>query len=95
MSFGDIMTTEFWGVPLWGWIVLVVGIVLIVVTVKGAMEKNKEGKDGAKKAEGDVESGDIKLPDGEPKSSSPAAAAEFARDAPLPPPAPSETSQKF
>lgn len=92
MSFGDIMTTEYWGVPLWGWIVLVAGIVLIIVIIKGAMAKKKEGE-GAKKAEGDVEAGTVKLPEGEPKSSPPAADA-FARDAPLPPPAPSETSHK-
>lgn len=92
------MTTEYWGVPLWGWIVLVAGIALIIGVAKGAMGKKKEGDDGAKKTEGDVETGDIKLPEGEPtKSSSPPAASavnDFARDAPLPPPAPSETSYK-
>lgn len=90
MSFGDIMTTEYWGVPLWGWIVMVAGIVLIIVVIKGAMGKKKESEDdGVKK---DVESGNVKLPEGEPRSSP--AAIEYARDAPLPPPAPSETSQK-
>ena len=91
MSFGDIMTTEYWGVPLWGWIVMIAGIVLIIVAIKGATSKKKKGEDGAKK-DGDVESGTVKLPEGEAKKSP--AVNDFARDAPLPPPAPSETSQK-
>lgn len=87
MSFGDIMTTEYWGVPLWGWILIVVGIVLIIGAIKAATAKKKEGETAVKK-EGDVETGTAKLPEGE------AAAQEFPRDAPLPPPAPSETSRK-
>ena len=96
MTFIDVMKTEYWGFPLWGWIAIVAGIGLIITIAKVVLGKKKEGDDEAKKTEGDVEAGNIKL--GEPaKSSSPAttaAANDYARDAPLPPPAPSETSHK-
>lgn len=89
MSFYDVMTTEYWGTPLWGWILVIVGLILIIVGIKAATGKKKESKN---KAEGDVEA--AKLPEGEPpKSVSPSK--DYPRDAPLPPPAPSETSQNM
>ena len=95
MTFSDTMTTEYWGVPLWGWIVLVAGLVLIIAVAKGAMGKKKEEGDEVKKSEGDVEAGNAKMPEGEPVTSpTPDAAQEFPRDGSLPPPAPSETSHK-
>lgn len=92
MSFGDIMTTEYWGVPLWGWILIIVVLALIVVGVRSAIAKKN---DAATAKKGDLESGTMTEAEGAVaiKSDSPVEQ-NFPRDAPLPPPAPSETSNK-
>lgn len=94
MSFYSIMTTEYWGVPLWGWILIIVVLVALIAAIRSSMAKKKEA--AAKKeaaSAGDEEAGTIKLPEGQPPKT-PSPAQNFPRDAPLPPPAPSETSVK-
>lgn len=94
MSLYDIMTTEYWGVPLWGWIIIILVIVGIIVAVRGSMAKKKDAATKKEaEASADVEAGAVKLPEGQsPKTPSPVK--DFPRDAPLPPPAPSETSNR-
>ena len=74
------MTTEYWGVPLWGWILIVVVLGGLVVGIRGAMTKRSEPKT-------DVENTGV-------GGSDPVKLQEFPRDAPLPMPAPSETSER-
>lgn len=94
MSFYDVMTEEYWGIPLWGWILMILVIVGIIVAVRSSMTKKKEAA-AKKEAESaaDVEAGVVKLPEGQPPKT-PSPVKDFPRDAPLPPPAPSEASNK-
>ena len=96
MTFYQFMTNEYWGVPLWGWICIVLGIVIIVVAISSASSTKKaEKKDEIVVADGnrDVEAGvEVKLPQAHPPVSP--LPSQTSRDAPLPPPARSETSNK-
>ena len=95
MTFYDVMTTEYWGVPLWGWILIVLGLIGLIMGIRGAMAKKKDDTSKTERSP-DPEAGNVKLPEASPpKSPSPdGGTQEFPRDAPLPPPAPSETSEK-
>ena len=86
-------TDEYWGVPLWGWICIALGIVLIVVAINAASSAKKtERKDEIVVLDGnrDVEAAEeVKLPQAHPPVSP-----VYPRDGSLPPPgAHSETSK--
>ena len=87
------MTTEYWGVPLWGWILMIVILGVLVVAIRAATAKKEEPKSVDGIDGGDVEAANIKLPQSAPPTT-PSPVPEYPRDAPLPPPAPSETSHK-
>lgn len=90
MTFHDFITTEFWGIELWVWLLIILGIVGLIMVIRTAMAKKKESAI-VNENTSDPEAGNIvsaKL--SPPKSPT----NEFLRDAPLPPPAPSETSEK-
>lgn len=94
MAFGDILTTEYWGVPLWGWILIILVLVGLIAAISRSMQKKSEDKKSEEAAAAtDVETGLAKLPEGQPPKT-PSPAQSFPRDAPLPPPAPSESSVK-
>lgn len=93
MTFYDVMTTEYWGVPLWGWILIVLGLIGLIMGIRGAMAKKKDDTSKTESSP-DPEAGNVKLPEASPPKSPDARTQEFPRDAPLPPPAPSETSEK-
>lgn len=93
MTFYDAMTTEYWGVPLWGWIIIVLGIVGLIMGIRASMSKKKEAA-ANKDDSPDPEAGNVKLPEASPPKSPMTETQTFPRDAPLPPPAPSETSEK-
>lgn len=88
-NIGDVMTNEYWGVPLWGWIIITVVVALLIVGVRSAIAKKNDASAGNKILNSDLESGNMTVAI---KSVSPGN--NFPRDAPLPPPAPSETSNK-
>ena len=93
MTFYDAMATEYWGVPLWGWILIVLGIIGLIMGIRAAITKKNDGTAKTESAP-DLETGNVKLPEASPPKSPIGEAQEFPRDAPLPPPAPSETSEK-
>lgn len=91
MTFYDAMTAEYWGVPLWGWILIVLGLIGLIMGIRAAMSTKKEAT-ADKDNSSDPEAGNVKLPEASPPKSP--MTETFPRDAPLPPPAPSETSEK-
>ena len=92
MIFYYAMTQQYWGIPLWGWIIIILVIVGLIVAIR-ASAAAKKSKAAEVITPTEVETGNVKLPETDPPKT-PSPAQEFPRDAPLPPPAPSETSQK-
>lgn len=91
MTFYDFITNEYWGIPLWGWICLVLGLFLILGAIQAASSAKKaEVKDVTEST--DVEAAEVNLPQAHPPASPPPAQI-FPRDGSLPPIAPSETSK--
>ena len=93
MTFYYAMTTEYWGVPLWAWIIIVLGLIALIMGIRASMAR-KRGDTVNENNSPDPEAGNVKLPESSPPNSQMAEVQEFPRDAPLPPPAPSETSEK-